>query len=42
MNENLIETVLAEMTATYNLNETEILVAKVAMQSLAFKMRFGK
>ena len=42
MSEDLIETVLAEMTEKFNLNETEVLVAKVAMQSLAFKMHFGK
>lgn len=42
MSNDLIQEIVDEMTATYNLNETEVLVAKVAMQTLAFKMHFGK
>ena len=40
--EDLIEDVLAEMTKTFNLNETEVLVAKVAMQGLVMKINLDK
>ena len=42
MKQDLIQEIVDEMTKVYNLTETEALVAKVAMQNLAFKMRFGK
>lgn len=42
MSKDLIEEILDEMTISHGLTEREVLVAKLAMQSLAFVLRFGK